>query len=277
MLSLWRLWQRGDRLAWGRRKWEQIFGYLRDIRPWGVRDRLLDTGVLDDWKERVKHNEEILPCEIELWFRRDPDMRITARNLVADLVTAQQGHIINEAVIRDIAYHALLVELPVAAVSQIIEGTVEDTALVHCEQIQFFRATGQMAGILADDERTTDDTEITEPETVLRDPVVALLDGLPLQNHRRLAGRLIVDDPDNIESQYQVHYFLNTKTSPNFSNHVFRIVTFKASRNFVEDFPLIYPRKNFSLNDLGKQIDILRLMKYSKISSQLGDPNTLQD
>jgi len=203
MLSLWRLWQRGDRLAWGQRKWEQIFGYLRDIRPWGVRDRLLETGVLDDWKERVEHNEEILPCEIELWFRRDPDMRTTARSRVADLVTAQQGRIINEAVITDIAYHALLVELPVAAVSQIIEGTVEDTALVHCEQIQFFRATGQMAGILADDERTTDDTEITEPETVLRDPVVALLDGLPLQNHRRLAGRLIVDDPDNIESRYQ--------------------------------------------------------------------------
>lgn len=203
MLSLWERWQRGERLPRGLGKWNQVFAHLRDIRPWGVRDRLLETGVLDDWKERMEHNEEILPCEIELWFRRDPNMRITARNRVADLVTTQQGRIINEAVIPDIAYHALLVELPVAAVSQIIEGAEEDTALVHCEQIQFFRATGQMAGILADDERTTDDTEITEPETALRDPVVALLDGLPLQNHRRLAGRLIVDDPDNIESQYQ--------------------------------------------------------------------------
>ena len=33
-------------------------------------------------------------------------------------------------------------------------------------------------------------------------PVVALLDGLPLQAHRRLQGRLIVDDPDGFELDY---------------------------------------------------------------------------
>ena len=33
-------------------------------------------------------------------------------------------------------------------------------------------------------------------------PVVAVLDGLPLENHRLLAGRLIVDDPDGWASEY---------------------------------------------------------------------------
>jgi hypothetical protein len=34
-------------------------------------------------------------------------------------------------------------------------------------------------------------------------PHVALLDGVPLGNHLSLAGRLIIDDPDDVESRYQ--------------------------------------------------------------------------
>ena len=33
-------------------------------------------------------------------------------------------------------------------------------------------------------------------------PIVALLDGLPLQNHALLAGRLLIDDPDGWEPAY---------------------------------------------------------------------------
>ncbi|HEV3387323.1 MAG TPA: hypothetical protein VG097_21065 [Gemmata sp.] len=35
------------------------------------------------------------------------------------------------------------------------------------------------------------------------DPVVALLDGVPVENHATLAGRLVGDDPDNQANQYQ--------------------------------------------------------------------------
>ena len=59
-----------------------------------------------------------------------------------------------------------------------------------------------MSAIIPDDERTSDDFLVTEPITDLRDPVVALLDGLPLQNHRRLLGYLIIDDPDDLGSKY---------------------------------------------------------------------------
>src|SRR5215208_6144728 len=36
------------------------------------------------------------------------------------------------------------------------------------------------------------------------EPIAALLDGLPVQNHARLRGRLIIDDPDNLEPRYPV-------------------------------------------------------------------------
>jgi len=202
LLSLWNSWKSGQPLPWGLKKWANLFSQLRDVRPWGVRDRLLETGVLEDWRERVEHNEEVIPCEIELWFRNDHPRRQDARERVYNIVQELQGRIQNEAIIEEIAYHALLAQLPIGSVRMFLEETGLESSLVQCEQIQFFRVAGQMAGIIAEDERSTDSGTIEEPTIPLREPVIALFDGLPLQNHRRLAGRLIVDDPDNYESQY---------------------------------------------------------------------------
>jgi hypothetical protein len=150
----------------------------------------------------------MLPGEIELWFRQDLNARKDAQNRVVSLVKSTRGRVLQELIVEDIGYHAILVKLPVGAVSQIIEGTSNDVALIQCEQIQFFRATGQMAGIIPEDERTFDETHILDPlmdVNELGDPVVALLDGVPLQGHKRLLDRLIIDDPDDIESRYQAH------------------------------------------------------------------------
>jgi len=203
LLSLWGRWQSGQPLAHGLKKWADVFAQLHDVRQWGVRDRLLDTGVLDDWRERVAHNQEVVPCEIELWFRRDPQTRDRARGRVAGLVTAMRGEVLNQAVVEDIAYHAALVRLPIAAVQQILSTTGQETALVQCEQIQFFRATGQMTGFVSEGERIPDTAAVRAPRGPAGLPVVAVFDGMPLQNHRRLVGRLIVDDPDNLEASYQ--------------------------------------------------------------------------
>src|ERR1700722_3396601 len=44
LLSLWDSWKAGNVLPRGWRKWGDLFGRLIDIRPWGVTDRLLETG-----------------------------------------------------------------------------------------------------------------------------------------------------------------------------------------------------------------------------------------
>ena len=201
MLSLWEVWQRDERLPRGFGPWRILFEHLRNVRPWGVEDRLVETGVLDDWRERVEHEQQIVPCEIELWYRRSEPQRQAAAERVANLITEQEGEIVHEAVIEDIAYHALLANLPIATIETLVQQAVQDMELVQCEQIQFFRASGQMAAVIPDGEQDIDHGALPD-ENPAGTPVIALFDGMPLQAHRRLEARLIVDDPDGFEEDY---------------------------------------------------------------------------
>ena len=208
MLSLWQSWLDGRPLSQGLGPWGTLFSQLRNIRRWGVQDRLHETGALDDWRERVENNEEVVPCEIELWHRGDQDARESARGRVAMLVEGLGGAILAEATVSEIAYHALLTTLPVRGVSGLLAGDGDNIDLVQCEQIQFIRAGGQMAATPADDADAHEQRdEAAQPSALpASPPTVALFDGLPLQRHRRLDGRLIVDDPDNFEPDYLVSY-----------------------------------------------------------------------
>ena len=201
MLSIWTRWRENRSLPREHGSWKQIFERLRDVRLWGVKDRMQETGVLDDWRERVAHGEEVLPCEIELWHRGTDPQRQEARRRVADLVARHQGRIVTEASVDEIGYHALLVHMPVDFVEPLLKGQDDDIALVQCEQIQFFRASGQSAVTVADDHGERDDATVPSSGPS-GSPVVALLDGLPLQVHRRLENRLRVDDPDNFDGGY---------------------------------------------------------------------------
>ncbi len=203
MLSLWRSWQDNQRLERGLGPWEAIFSQLRDVRRWGARDRLHETGVLDDWRERVEHGEEVVPCEIELWHRGSQAARELARDRVARLVEGVGGSVLAEATLSEIAYQALLATLPVASFDEVLAGNSDDIDLVQCEQIQFIRASGQMTATPATDTGTYDqEGEAQLGALPTSPPTVALLDGLPLQRHRRLDRRLIVDDPDDFEANY---------------------------------------------------------------------------
>ena len=201
MLSLWKAWQEDGKLLRGQGPWGAVFRQLRDVRVWGAKDRLHETGVLDDWRKRVAGGEEIVPCEIELWHRGTFQQRRDALDRVVGLVADRGGRVITQVAIDEIAYQALLVHLPVAFVGLLLDEDDSNIALVQCEQIQFFRASGQMAATLSDDGEE-EDREALPDEPPVGTPVVALLDGLPLQAHRRLHGRLVIDDPDDVEEDY---------------------------------------------------------------------------
>lgn len=200
---LWKVFQDGTDFERGLTKWRDVFALLRDIRPWSVKDRLEETGVLADWAERVQQGNETVYTEIELWFRMDDQKRQAAAQAVRTRVEELGGSVLNEGVVRGIHYHGLAVQLPIAAVRQVLNTeTRGNVRLVQSEEVQFFRPSGQMA-VRGAGERTASANAYvgSQPSGAAR---VALLDGLPLQNHHALANRLIVDDPDSFETNYRV-------------------------------------------------------------------------
>jgi len=202
LLRLWQLFQTGGTFERGFTKWRDVFSLLKDVRPWGVKDRLEETGVLTDWRERVQHGDEVVHCEIELWFRSSEQRRLDASQTVRARVQELGGTVLNEGIVAGIHYHGLAVQLPIEMVQQVLNTQIRDQVqLVQSEQIQFFRAAGQMAA-RAPGEKSPSSTTFTGPQPV-GSPRVALLDGLPLQNHGALASRLLVDDPDGFETDYR--------------------------------------------------------------------------
>lgn len=204
MLSLWQQYQADPNMQFkrGLTKFRDVFLHLKSIRRWDVQDRLLETGVIDSWKEDLEYNgDRIVSFEVELWFRGSDELRASSASQVTNLVQQAGGRILNQSVIEGIAYHGLLAELPAHAIRTIVANPT--TELVKCENVMFFRPVGQ---IVVGDKTPEGDVEIAQIEEEpmpTGDPVVALFDGIPLTNHRLLAGRLIVDDPDGWEADYE--------------------------------------------------------------------------
>ena len=157
----------------------------------------------DDFHLLRKKRVEQISVEVELWHRRDPEARDEASRRVRDEAEACGGTVVNECVIEGIDYHALIVELPVGEVKSFFSedpgGLVSAKQVMHLHRstqtsVRRLDAVGESPAV------TTD----APPPTGL--PRIALLDGLPMSNHDLLAGRLIVDDPDERERIYPAQH-----------------------------------------------------------------------
>ncbi|MCA1597065.1 MAG: S8 family peptidase, partial [Chloroflexi bacterium] len=203
LLRLWETYQRAPdnpQFQHGWKKWGHLFRQLQNLRVWGAEDRLLNTGLLESWSERVAAGEETVRTEIELWFRRTADQRRSTAAVVERVIREGGGRIIAQSVIEGIHYHAILAELPISAVQPVLQA--QDARVVQCDQVMFLRPTGQCAVVVQDEEPPDSVDCPDEPSLIPRPPVVAMLDGLPLENHVLLQGRLVVDDPDNWAATY---------------------------------------------------------------------------
>jgi hypothetical protein len=200
LLSLWRRWQEepDESLGWGWNRFREIFARLHDIRPWGAEDRLRETGLAEVWRERIEDGENRVRTEIELWFRKSTARRRQATALVEKYVTQAGGRIVGQSTIEEIAYHGILAELPAAAAEKILD--LDEVALVRCDDVMFLRPVGQTGAPGPED---VPGPELPPPVEVPQqvEPTVALFDGLPLERHRHLEGRLTIDDPDDWAAQ----------------------------------------------------------------------------
>ncbi len=200
LLSLWNRYQADPeaKLDRGLAPFRHLFGQLRDIRYWSAADRV-GADVRVYWEDCLESGLAAIRFEIDAWYFASQQKNETVRAEIVARVAALNGSILHRALIPEIDYHGFLVELPSAAVTAILAGNTPE--LVLSDRIMFFRPKAQSVAIAPDvgDLQTIDVT----PGAAAGPPVIALLDGLPLQNHPLLAGRLEVDDPDGWEAEYE--------------------------------------------------------------------------
>ena len=204
-------WQsdRQIKFPYGLTKFRDAFVHLREIRPWGAEDRLRETGLLEDWRDRVETaGDEPVPFEIELWFRNSIPRRGLAESYLSQIVQSLDGEVIQQCLIPEIRYHALLGTIPRTSVRRLLDNTRsrENVELFRCDEIMYLRPVGQCAVGVPDDLADAEEVaEMVPDDKPTGAPIVALLDGLPLADHALLSDRLDIDDPDGFESAYQAH------------------------------------------------------------------------
>ena len=206
VLSLWERHSKGEKDVFktGFKGLRDVFNQLKTVRKWDASDRFNETGILESWREYIQLvKDEVAPFEIELFFRNDIEKRKFATQIVSKGVTDLGGNVLQECILPEISYHALLVQLPRNVIEKFVEK-YDSIELSHIDDIMFFRPGSQAAHfspIHTEKYDNTLDKLQTESKGV---PIAAILDGMPLQNHPLLKGRVIVDDPDDYAQNYTV-------------------------------------------------------------------------
>ncbi|MBE2180316.1 MAG: S8 family peptidase [Chthoniobacterales bacterium] len=201
LLGLWQSFQTGRAAARGLSPFFELFRHLRDVRRWSPEDRLLETGVIEYWKDAAESGDQtVIPFEVELWFRQTAQQRAASVDRIRRIVTRLRGQVASVCELDAICYHAAVVTLPASEVRRLVNR--QEVELLGESVVMFFRPSGQsvMPGHGQPDLQSP--VAALPTGTPTGDPTVALLDGLPLENHARLVGRLRVDDPDGYASAY---------------------------------------------------------------------------
>ena len=206
LVNLWKRYKKGEENVFenGFYGLRDIFRKIKDIRLWDAKDRIVETHIIEYWKESLEiSGKESVSFEIELFFRNNSNARKNSANNVKHEISVLGGKVLRECTIDDIFYHGLLVELPRNAIIDLVDN-YEDIKLARVDDIMYFRPTCQSAFYSSNDtENYKNDNKYELPQG---DPIVAVLDGAPIQNHSLLKNRIIVDDPDNYEHNYDYKY-----------------------------------------------------------------------
>jgi hypothetical protein len=208
LVRLFEQWQADQSMTFerGLTRFRTAFDQLRAIRRWSAADRVRDTGLIEVWREHLElvgQSVSSVLVEIELWYRRDAEQRAAAEARLAEVIRVVGGQIKDRAQIGEIAYHALLVNLPVQQVHAVLRDGTEAIQLLTTDEIMFVSPYTPMSVAPPTLDPLAAQT-LPVGSRVSGRPRIALLDGLPFVNHDVLAGRLTVDDPDGLGQDYPV-------------------------------------------------------------------------
>ena len=162
LLQLFEKWKSDPKVTLDRGlyKFKEMFQQLVAIRHWGPQDRIQETGLYEEWKERLEvigNSQSFVQVEVELWYRQDKIKQIKAEEIVRNNVSNVAGKVISRALIPEINYHALLVELPIQQVELFLAEGAESVQLLTVDEIMFVSPYRPMALGWQDNDSIADD------------------------------------------------------------------------------------------------------------------------
>lgn len=204
LLNLWSRYVKKPELQFetGKAKLRELFQKLKSIRPWGPEDRLIEHGGIDVWaKGLLPDASGMITVQIELWYRTSQTIRKKSINTLRGLLADCGGRLKSEYILEDIQYHSVLAALPPPEIQKLLAKA--PVKLIQYDQIMFVRAVAQhiVGRILDSPPNACVDLNYPASDNA---PVIGLLDGMPIENHRLLSERVIVDDPDDAAAEYPI-------------------------------------------------------------------------
>lgn len=280
IVSLWRGWQRTSTVPPRYSAWKTMLSQLRDIRPWGPQDRVT-AGDLEVLIDEFERNAPATRVEIELVFRRNGE---PVEGEARAGILAVGGAIVSRSRIAGAGYHALLADIPAAALQDVIlrspAGLAGLEAILQIRPQSIFQITPseEVVGL---------------PEgaalALAGDPIAAIFDAVPLSQHPRLAGSLSVDDVFDLDglavgarkhgtamASAVVHGDLNGVWDRPLERrvHFVNMLYATADPNQPERFPDLLPADMFERAILAMRTgDAPTARHVLIINASLGDPN----
>lgn len=171
--------------------WWALFGYLKEIRPWSAKDRI-DPLVAEYLKYLIENRpDEPVIVELDLWFRSTNAERETALHILKELIASEKAEVLDEVIIQEIKYHAVLVRVPAGIAKKIAHRTGR---IANANGVMSIRPQSVGTELPEFTPVTVAATEIQKPGD--KPCIGAIIDGYPIEGHQLLNGRLIVIEKD---------------------------------------------------------------------------------
>ncbi len=198
LLSLWKKQEQERQVP---AKWRDVFKCLKNIRRWGIKETLIETGMKEYFENFL--DNQTASFQVECFYHQNEAKRRKVESDINQLISDSGGELLSPFIdIPDIAFHAVKASMPVAQIKALLEKTEKETENLHLfiyPNIMYFHQSGQ--SIISNTKG--DGQEAEYPQTESEElPVAAILDGAPNLQHKALANRVDFDDPFGLAEKY---------------------------------------------------------------------------
>ena len=198
LLSLWKKQEQERQVP---AKWRDVFKCLKNIRRWGIKETLIETGMKEYFENFL--DNQTASFQVECFYHQNEAKRRRVESNINQLISDSGGELLSPFIdMPDIAFHAVKARLPVAQIKALLEKTEKETENPHLfiyPNVMYFRQTGQ--NIISTAEGDGEEAEYPQTEAE-QPPVAAILDGAPNLQHNALENLIDFDDPFNLTEKY---------------------------------------------------------------------------